>query len=111
MFRLADNLGLSINFNIPDFVYTMNDNDLSAGIKISLQDGSFVATSRDKFIFYTFNLHTIQKIMDLNFISYDVVSEISIGINEYIEVVNFFSRYFSYHLGCKISLQSIDLLV
>jgi len=123
MFKLATHLGLNVDFKIPEFIYEMKNNDLPNEVKISLQDGSFITTLKDnKFAFYSFNLPTIQKIAKLDITSYNsiseinavskinIVSEISIEINEYIEVINFFVKYFSYHLGCAISLQSIDLL-
>jgi DNA repair protein RecO len=113
LFKLADNLGFSVDFS---FINELQENNFAKKnnsietIIISLENNSYIISNdfiykNDKF--FHINFATLVKIFDLKNSN---ALEIKLTSAEFSESVNFFAKFFSFHLGKKITIKSLNLI-
>ena len=111
LFHLSSNLGFSVDFS---FAKEFQQNNLIKTVIISLENNSYIISN--DFIynsnkFFHFNFSTLIKIAEFRKLSLEKISEIELESREFLEIADFFSNFFSFHLGKKIAIKSLNLIL
>ena len=109
MFRLAEYTGFNVDFSFIEDLPIEPSNKL---LNLSLDNLAPEYIQKNNSGSFGLSTNILFKLSNFNNLSFDNIPlDINFEINEFKDIVNFFSKYFEYHLNNAIKIKYIDLLV
>ena len=109
LFRLAEYTGFNVDFSFIEDLPIEPSNKL---LNLSLDNLAPEYIQKSNSGSFGLPTNILFKLSNFNNLSFDNIPlDINFEINEFKDIVNFFSKYFEYHLNNAIKIKYIDLLV